>query len=577
MSDVVRTASRRSFLKQVSALPALGVAAGREQPNANPPSDASLPAGRYQPGRIPNEYISWLPGEQQALAQSPRAISIGSEAITVALGGERKTLKPSESIHGWQLLAIIPWLNGIPTAVFEKHVTHRGVIVYATEEREVARIPKYVGDLSRVRPRAVNEQHGIVFERPERYGPGPDVLGNYILNSDEDPCYENVAALGKEYTGWTLVANEEAGPEKSLWVEADGRSREFGSDPQSLWAPDLTGRLFEPESFLPSDYLYDYVPGYSKRTLVGGFLPAADIGVRNPSFRTGYEVMLVLPPGTESHPVGRVRAMLPPKSPDASIPGGDTNGAGEPPSGQFVEQYWNGSAADFFSALVGVWNKWNYFFEDRMKVKIPDEWLLNAARAGIVLSRSSYRGLKPTYQIGEGAYTKIPERSHALFPVAHYEFVWAQQLWNLTDEVEPYFQYYLDHYILPDGNFLYNTQDQVEAPLDAGVFLENSARAYDYSHNLEALKNRLPTLRRMADLVRRRYVYSKEHFPPNDRRHGLIWGSPEADNGDPNDDYPDSHPYYYQNAAWVWRGFNEHARCLRRARSESDDGVLGKE
>jgi hypothetical protein len=577
MSDAVPSTSRRSFLKQVSALPTLGVAAGREQPSANIPSDASLPSGIYQPGRIPNEYVLLLPDEEQALAQSPRAVSIASEAVTATVGNEQKTLKPGESIHGWQLLAIIPWLNGIPTVVFEKHVTHRGAIVYVTEEREIARIPKYTGDVRRARPRPINDQHGVKFERPERYIPGPDVLGNYILNSDDDPCYENVAALGKEYTGWTLVANEETGPEKSLWLEADGRSREFGSDPQSLWAPDLTGRLFEPESFLPAEYLYEYVPGYSKRTLIGGFLPAADVAVWNPHFKTGYEVMLVLPPGTESQPIGRVRATIPPGSEDAAIPQEGANGTGAHPSPQFVENYWNGSAADFFSAVVGMWNKWNYFFEDRMKVKIPDEWLLNAARAGILLCRSSYRGLKPTYQIGEGAYTKIPERSHALFPVAHYEFVWAHQLWNLTDQVEPYFQHYLESYILPDGNFLYNTQDQVEAPLDAGVFLENSARAYDYTHNLDALKKRLPVLSRMADLLRRRYLYSKEHFPPDDPRHGLIWGSPEADNGDPSDDYPDSHPYYYQNAAWTWRGFNEHARCLQYAGNENGDSALRKE
>jgi hypothetical protein len=64
--------------------------------------------------------------------------------------------------------------------------------------------------------------------------------------------------------------------------------------------------------------------------------------------------------------------------------------------------------------------------------------LSDAARAGITLSRCSYRGLEPTYQVGEGAYTKIPVRSHALFPVALYEFVWAQQLWGLSAQVEPY-------------------------------------------------------------------------------------------------------------------------------------------
>src|SRR6185312_1756063 len=209
---------------------------------------------------------------------------------------------------------------------------------------------------------------------------------------------------------------------------------------------------------------------------------------------------------------------------------------------QYLDRYWNCTPESFYSELAGIWNQWSSLYETAMPVKIPDEWLCNAARAGMTLSRCSYRGLEPTYQIGEGAYTKIPERSHALFPVAHYEFVWAHQLWNLDAEVEPYFQHYLDQYILPDGNFLYNTQDQVEAPLNAAVFLWNSARAYNHTHDIDSLNRRLPILRRMIGFVLKRYEYSKTTFPPTDRRHGLMWGSPEADLGDPENDFPNSHP-----------------------------------
>ena len=570
---------RRSFLKRAAAAPALGLGIARKTPGARETparrGAASLP--RYQPGRIPNEYDLFLPGEREALQDSPRVASFEGNTVAARWGGEARTLKAGESIGGWQLVAVLPWLNGVATAVFEKHVTHQGAIAYVTPMGEIAHIPKRIGDLAKIRPRPTSAPHGIKLERPAHYTPGPDVAGDYILNSEEDPSYENVAALGAELIGWTLVANEEAGPEKSLWLEADGKSRQLVPDPQALWAPDLTGRLFDPRRFLPSEYLYEYVPGFSKRTLLGGYLPAADIGLWNPRFQVGYEVMVILPAGAEAHPLGRVRAMLPLGAEGTLIPAGDTNATKVVPRVGFVERYWNGSAEDFFSALAGVWNKWHHFFTEKMRVEIPDEWLLDAARAGIALTRTSYRGLDPTYQIGEGAYTKIPERSHALFPVAHYEFVWAHQLWNLTEEVEPYFQHYLEHYILPDGNFLYNTQDQVEAPLNAGVFLENSARAYDYTRDVEALRKRLPVLRKMIEFVLRRYRYSKDTFPEDDPRHGLIWGSPEADNGDPSNDFPESHPYYYQNASWTWRGFHEHARSLERAGSDHQDAELRRE
>jgi len=577
---------RRAFLERMGTIPVLGAASswasakGQTNKQAGQPR-AALERGRYHPGRIPNEYNLFLPGEREALAKSPRICETGMGWV-ICQGGKR--LQVGESVDGWRLLIILPALNGEVTAVFEKHVTHQGAIAYVTTKGEVAHIPKHIGELSSIRPRPINTPDGVRFERPSPYVPGPDVCGDYILNSAEDPCYENVAALGPEMVGWTLVGNEEGGAEKSLWLEADGTSRQMNPDPQLAWAPDHIGRLFDPSQFLPAIFRgysfypshFTYESGYSKRTLLGGYAPAADIGVWNPKAKAGYEVIMVMLPGADSRPLARVRAVLPPHAPEDLVINDNDAGNSRIEQGQ-VERYWNGSAEDFFTALAGVWNKWHHFFEDRMKVEIPDEWLLDAARAGIVLSRCSYQGLDPTYQIGEGAYTKIPVRSHALFPVAHYEFVWAHQLWNLTEEVEPYFEHYLDHYVLPDGNFLYNTQDQVEAPLNVGVFLEDSARAYDYSQDIGALRKRLPTLRRMTDYVLRRYRYTKDNFPADDPRHGLIWGSAEADNGDPRDDYPESHVYYYENASWIWRGLKEHARSLQRAGAEHQDAELSRE
>jgi hypothetical protein len=537
---------RRTFLKAAAAVPASGEMAklGAVMARIEDPT----PPG-YAPPRIDNEYALLLAGEREALAESPAA------------AGAR----------GWRKLAELP--GGM--AVYEKHASHRGVLVYLDAAGQVvARIPKGIGQLANIRPRPVNPRPPRL-QRPARYAPGPDAAAGYVLRSNQDPCYENVAALGAELIGWTLVGNEQAGPMGSLWLEADGTSRQFGDNPQSLWAPDLTGRKFDPRRLLPSEYLYDYVPGYSKRTLLGGWLPAADIGVWNPRFGVGYEVMMVLPEGERAQPMARVRALLP-RQAGGLIPAGDS-GAGAPaPVAGEVDRYWNGDAAGFFTTLLALWRRWSGLFSRGMQVDIPDPWLADAARAGIVLSRCSYRGLEPTYQIGEGAYTKIPERSHALFPVAHYEFIWAQQIWGLAEEAEPYFEHYLKNYILPGGDFLYNTQDQVEAPLNAGVFLANSARHFDYTGDRAALERRLPVLRRMIAFVEARRAYSKRRYAPGDPRHGLIWGSPEADKGDPKDNGPDSHPYYFQNSGWIWRGLHEHARCLAKAGLQEDAAAAAR-
>ena len=516
--------------------------------------------GGYAPARITNEYSAFLPGEREALAHPPAIGAITTAGVRVAGGRE---IPVNGDLDGWRLL-VVTGMNGVPTAVFEKHVTHRGAIAYVTVDRgTIALIPKGIGDLAKIRPRQITAPVGKQLRQVTHYVPGPDVPGNYILDSNEDPCYENVAALGAEYIGWTLVANERGGPERSLFLEPDGTSREKKNDDgHGSWAPDELGAVFSPQDLFPNDnvHLWRYEPGYSKRTLLGGYTPTADIGVWNQQYACGYEVMVLLPNSDEAKVAARVRAMLPDDqvTPAMHVVRDEHNRA-------FVERYVNGTAASFFEQLAGIWNQWNTFFEASMPVSIPDEWLLESARAGIMLSRCSYRGFEPTYQIGEGAYTKIPERSHALFPVAEYEFIWAHQLWNLTASSDDYFQFYLDKYVLPDGNLLYNVQDQAEGPLNVGLFFANSARGYLFRHDLEVFRKRLPILRRMTSYVLARYEYAKRRFPPTDPHYGLIWGSPEADLGDPQNEFPDAHPYFYQNAACVWRGLQEHARALAAA------------
>ena len=560
--------NRREFLITLSAVGAASTLSGIA------PCDAEAAAGHI-PGRIPNEYSLFLPGEAEALQHPPQVMAIEGGAVGVLHGHDRQHLGPGEHLDGWVLVATLE-MNGVPTAVFEKHVTHRGAIAYVTERGgTIALIPKGIGDLAKIRPRPIDASGGVRLERPLHMAPGPDVTGDFILGSDGDPCYETVAALGPEYIGWTLVSSDGAGPMRSLYLQADCVTRERKTGAAEIWAPDMDGPVFDPQDFFPfnAPEQYEYKPGYSKRTLLGGYLPVADTGVWNAQYGCGYEVMMLLPPEPDSHPIARIRVRLP--DGDAAAHGGPITH--DPDGHSYRVHYWNTSADGFFRALAGTWNHWRTLYEDTMPVDIPDPWLLDAARAGITLSRCSYRGLEPTYQVGEGAYTKIPERSHALFPVAHYEYIWALQLWGLADESRPYAQHYLDNYVLPDGNFLYNTQDQVEAPLNVGIFLMNAARDFWYTRDPAGILKQKPVLDRMIAYVLARYAYSKQHFRENDRRYGLIWGSPEADLGEPGNDYPTSHPFYYQNAACIWRGVHEYGKVLQAIGKDNSDATLTAE
>ena len=202
--------NRRRFLQGLSAAGALEFS--RLSVFAESLGRVSPAKSGYKPGRIENEYSLFLPGELEALASPPLISDIGGNGILLAAEGAQRTLKVGESEGGWKLLAVADF-NGAATAVFEKHVTHRGAIAFVTRERgAIARIPKTIGNLASIRPRQTNTPGGVRFERMPHFVPGADVPGDYILHSDEDPCYENVAALGQEYIGWSFAGNEQAGP-----------------------------------------------------------------------------------------------------------------------------------------------------------------------------------------------------------------------------------------------------------------------------------------------------------------------------------------------------------------------------
>ena len=387
--------NRRQFLHMLSAAGAVSSLPGM------PLLDAMAPAAQTKPGRILNEYSLFLPGEAEALQQVPQLLAMGAGTVTVVNADHQQHLALGDHVNGWLLAAVFD-MNGVSTAVFEKHVTHRGALAYVTVRGgTIALIPKSIGDLAQIRPRQIAVPGGVALKRPLRITPGPDVTGDFLLRSNEDPCYENVAALGPEYVGWTLVSSEGAGPVRSVYLEADGTTREPKHNTKEAWAPDMEGPVFNPGDYFPfaAPEQYEYKPGFSKRTLLGGYLPVADTGVWNAEYNCGYELIMLLPRDPEARPVARMRVRL-----STSDIAQHTSGSlvHDPDGHVYAVHFWNTNADAFFQELAGTWNQWSGLYEDVMPVEIPDPWLLDAARAGITLSRCSYRGLEPTYQVGEG-------------------------------------------------------------------------------------------------------------------------------------------------------------------------------
>ena len=152
--------NRRRFLQGLAAAGALECT--RLTPYAQALATGKATKSGYKPGRVPNEYSLFLPGEREALSSPPLVSAIQGRQITLKSSGG--ALKIGESADGWKLVSIVRF-NGATTAIFEKHVTHRGAIAYVTAEQGViANIPKMIGRLSSIRPRPTNTPD-VRFER----------------------------------------------------------------------------------------------------------------------------------------------------------------------------------------------------------------------------------------------------------------------------------------------------------------------------------------------------------------------------------------------------------------------------
>jgi hypothetical protein len=62
-----------------------------------------LPRGEYAPGRIPNDFSLFLPGEKEELNAAPSVIGIVDGGLTAKLGTRSAHLRPGDLLEGWQL------------------------------------------------------------------------------------------------------------------------------------------------------------------------------------------------------------------------------------------------------------------------------------------------------------------------------------------------------------------------------------------------------------------------------------------------------------------------------------------
>lgn len=461
--------------------------------------------------------------EERETLQLPRLVGWEGEhaILRQPKSREKRALSVGQSAWGWEVIAK---LDSPECVVLERNFNRWGLFAYVSEYETVATIRKSVGKLEAlVKPSR---------KYPENYvsqvmASQEDVLGKKLLALG-DPSYQSVAGYLPDITGYTFLGI----PERvdKIAVEPDGVMGVLGGyGPKRIEHP-----VFDPQS---------HVRGLSAsqvhRGLLGGYRPAIDYGFFDEEKGQGWEQMaLCAAVGGEEKP-GKLLVAL------------KVTGPWQFFSLEPVEPLPNG--ARFFKALLNLHTHWQRFFEDGVKVRLPEPRLEDACRAAIARARITYNGLRPKY--GVGVYANPV---HDGFPPTTLAMVAACLEWGLFDVARDCLDYYLKSFVKPDGTFDYYGP----AVSEYGMMLERAVRFVRYTGDKEWLDRNFEPLKRIADLLLRLRRESLQKTAEGALTRGLLFGSPEADTHKEVN-------YYYSGSVWAWRGLLGFGRLLGEQENES--------
>jgi len=169
----------------------------------------------------------------------------------------------------------------------------------------------------------------------------------------------------------------------------------------------------------------------------------------------------------------------------------------------------------------------------------------------------SQDGLHPKY--GVGVYSAA---QHDTFPPATILLNQCLLDWGFSGEVKARLQYYLSHFLRPDGTFDYYGP----ALSEYGQMLALAARYVQVTGDAPWLHENLAALERIADLLLKQLEASRRRYPPASPYHGLLWGAAEADTRK-------DQRFYFSGDLWCVRGLDELGRLLSESGQRSNDAA----
>lgn len=472
-----------------------------------------------------DEYYPNVPPQERIEDQDiPVAISFDSPSsvtLRTPRTGLIQTVSIGQGFERWRVEEIINF-NGKTTVVLEQNFEECGLFVFISINEVIAKVKKPVGkvrsrQISRI-PKYDNDYYSKISESKE------DVLAQRILSELGEPSYEQVVKLLPPiaYPYHYLRVNEEP---YRLIVEWNGLVQGC-FDEKMLSSIGLSTPKEDNALFV-------------KMGLVGGYLPAVDLGYFYEEQNVGWEEIIFVheDDSLKSHVNIRIRVYK---------------------ANEVKDYYFYGMPATlgqdgktFYKSLLELKLKWDEFLSEKTEIITPEERVNDASKAGIILAMENFEGKEWPRRPKYGSRSYAAE-IHNTFPPATTAVVSCFLDWGLTREAKDVMRYYLTNYVKKDGTFRYYGP----APDEYGQVLDATARCFQVTKDYIWIEELFDPIQRIINHIMKEREKSKSAHLSDSIYYGLISGILEAD-------YYQKPPIYnYGNDAWCWRGLVEIGKVL---------------
>jgi len=485
--------------------------------------DDSLELDDFHP-RIDDWYYPKSEADERADLRVPTVAKI-SETFVELDDGQRAEV--GDETAGWRVAEILA--EPQPMAAFERELDEWGLVVFVGSDGVVAELRKAVGRLEKM-----TEPH---VRLPTSYyeqllGAKEDVLGQKVLADKDDPTYEKVVGFLPACHTYTFVGTLDS-QEKCI-VGPDGTVGEFPNQ----WGKD---KDYHRLLFDPTDAVGDIEPTVAKRGLLGGSLPAANMGFYDQQSKRGWEQCVFAIEDSGTSIFMRVR-----------------ESSGKTAYYQLDPLKKLDDGKRFYAGLLALKQRWDGVFAPGLKIEVGDQRVVDACRAGLAIALTGYIGAHPKY--GMGGYWG---KEHDTFPPTTLSLAEVLLDWGLHDQAKQRLGYYLTKFIKDDGSIDYYGP----AIAEYGQFLSIFAKCVRQTGDEEWFAKHRAAIDRVCKWILRARAASKEKHTEDTPVRGLIWGSPEADTRKDRD-------FYFSGDCWCWRGLLELGSLFSQLGKQRRDGEL---